>query len=150
MERISFSEIPQEMLKQLMGLEHYINSSGIEIKLLELMRLRVAQLNGCAYCVDMHHKELKHLDETDLRLSSLVVWRETNYFSDKEKAVLNFTEVATKLDGKPILDKDFERLSAFYSKREIVMLTLAVAQINTWTRLMKTFQIEPGHYKVSS
>ncbi|MEM9075969.1 MAG: carboxymuconolactone decarboxylase family protein [Bacteroidota bacterium] len=150
MERISFSDIPQEMMQQLTGLEHYINSSGIEMKLLELMRLRVAQLNGCAYCVDMHHKELKHLDETDLRLSSLLVWEETNYFSDKEKAVLNFTEVVTKLDGKPIWDNDFERLSAYYSKTEIAILTLAVAQINTWTRLMKTFQIEPGRYKVSS
>jgi len=148
MERISFTEIPQEMMGKLMDLENYINNSGIEIKLLELMRLKVAQINGCAYCVDMHHKELKHLEETDLRLSSLIVWEETNYFTDKEKAVLHFTEKLTKLNGKPVADNDYEVIKNHFANNEIVILTLAIAQINTWTRLMKTFQIEAGNYKV--
>ncbi len=149
MERISFADIPQEMMGKLMDLENYINTSEIEMKLLELMRLRVAQINGCAYCVDMHHKELKHLGETDLRLSSLMVWEETNYFSDKERAVLRFTEALTKLNGKPIADNDYNAVKNRFEKEEIVILTLAVAQINTWTRLMKTFQIEAGNYEVS-
>lgn len=148
MERISFTEIPQEIMGKLIDLENYINNSGIEMKLLELMRLRVAQINGCAYCVDMHHKELKHLGETDLRLSSLMVWEETNYFTVKERAVLHFTEILTKLKGKPIADNDYEVIKNHFEKREIVILTLAIAQINTWTRLMKTFQIEAGNYKV--
>ncbi len=148
MERISFTEIPQEMMGKLFDLENYINNSGINMKLLELMRLRVAQINGCAYCVDMHHKELKNLEETDLRLSSLIVWEETNYFTDKERAVLHFTEILTKLNGKPIVDNDYEVIKSHFEKKEIVILTLAIAQINTWTRLMKTFQIEAGNYKV--
>ena len=149
MERISFAEIPKEILGKLIDLEDYINNSGIEMKLLELMRLRVAQINGCAYCVDMHYKELKNLEETDLRLSSLMVWEETNYFADEERAVLHFTEVLTKLNGKPIADSDYEVIKKHFEKKEIVILTLAIAQINTWTRLMKTFQIEAGKYKVS-
>ncbi len=149
MERISFTEIPQEMMGKLIDLENYINNSGIELKLLELMRLRVAQINGCAYCVDMHYKELKSLNEIDLRLSSLMVWEETNYFSNKEKAVLHFTEILTKLNGKPIANNNYEVIKRHFEKKEIVILTLAIAQINTWTRLMKTFQIEPGNYKVS-
>ncbi|WP_422107055.1 carboxymuconolactone decarboxylase family protein [Winogradskyella sp.] len=149
MERISFTEIPQQIIGKLLDLENVINNSGINLKLLELMRLRVAQINGCAYCVDMHHKELKSLDETDLRLSSLLVWEETNYFSDKEKAVLHFAEILTRLNGKPVSDNDYEVIKNHFKNNEIVILTLAIAQINTWTRLMKTFQIEPGNYKVS-
>ncbi|WP_422857744.1 carboxymuconolactone decarboxylase family protein [Flagellimonas sp. S174] len=149
MERISFKDIPQEMMGKLMDLETYINNSGIEMKLLELVRLRVAQINGCAYCVDMHHKELKNLEETDLRLSSLIVWEETKYFTNRERAVLHFAEILTKLNGKPIADSDYEVIKDYFEKREIVILTLTIAQINTWTRLMKTFQIEAGNYKVA-
>lgn len=149
MERISFTEIPQEMIEKLMNLENYINNSGIEMKLLELMRLKVAQINGCAYCIDMHHKELKHLKETDLRLSLLLTWEETNYFTEKEKAVLNFTEKLTKLNGKPVSDNDYEVIKNHFENKEIVILTLGIAQINTWTRLMKTFRIEAGNYKVN-
>ena len=149
MERISFEEIPKEMMGKLIGLENYINNSGIEIKLLELIRLRVAQINGCAYCIDMHHKELKHLEETDLRLSSLAVWEEANYFTNREKAVLHFTEKLTQLNGKPVADKDYEVIKKHFENKKIIILTLAIAQINTWTRLMKTFQIEAGNYKVN-
>lgn len=149
MERISFTEIPKEMLGKLMDIENYINNSGIDLKLLELMRLRVAQINGCAYCVDMHHKELKHLKETDLRLSSLVVWEETTYFTDKERAVLHFTETLTKLAPKPIKNEDYQVIKNQFKKEEIIILTLAISQINTWTRLMKTFRIEAGNYQVN-
>ena len=148
MERISFSEIPQGMMERLMGLEDYINDSGIDMKLLELMRLRVSQINGCAYCVDMHHKELKHLEETDLRLSSVSVWRGTDYFSAKERALLHYAEILTELNGKPIKDEDFNTLKGQFENKVITILALAIAQINTWTRLMKTFEIEPGNYQV--
>ena len=148
MERISFKEIPQEMMGKLVDLENYINNSEIEMELLELMRLRVAQINGCAYCVDMHHKELKHLGEADLRLSSLLLWQETNYFSDRERAVLYFTEKLTRLNGKPISDRDFKVIADHFESKEIAILTLGIAQINTWTRLMKTFRIAAGNYQV--
>jgi len=148
MERITYQDIPKGMFENLMSTENFINSSNLEIHLLELVRLRVSQKNGCAYCVDMHHKELKHLGETDLRLSSLCVWQETPYFSDKEVATLLFTDKLTKLDRGKIPDEVYNPLLKFYSKQEVCILTLAISQINTWTRLMKTFQFVPGNHKV--
>jgi AhpD family alkylhydroperoxidase len=148
MERITYQDIPKGMFEKLMEVENLISESQIEIELLELIRLRIAQINGCAYCVDMHHKELKHLGETDLRLSSLSVWQETPYFSEKEHAVLLFSENLTQIIGNTISDEIVGILSNFFSKQQIAYLSLAVSQINTWTRLMKTFQFTPGNYQV--
>lgn len=148
MERISYQDIPKGMFEQLMSLEDFINQSGLPIKLLEMIRLRVSQLNRCAYCVDMHYKELKHTGESELRLSSLVVWNETHYFSKKEKAVLRFTEEVTILEKDGISDVAYNDISEYFDKQEIALLTLAIGQINTWTRLMKTFQFTPGNYQV--
>lgn len=150
MERIGYQDIPKGMFEILTETESFIDNSTLEMKLLELVRLRVAQKNGCAYCVDMHHKLLKHEGESELRLSSLCVWKETPYFSDKEKAVLNFTEILTKLSRESIPDEVYNPLQKFFSKEEICYLTLAISQINTWTRLMKAFQFTPGNFKVKS
>ncbi|MFD0993610.1 carboxymuconolactone decarboxylase family protein [Tenacibaculum geojense] len=148
MEQILITDIPQEMMDKLVDLEIYINNIGINMKLLELIRLRVAQINGCAYCIDMHYKILKHLNETDLRLSSLIIWEETTYFTDKEKALLHFTEAVTKLNTKTISNSNYKTMNTYFSKSEIIFITLAITHINTWTRLMRTFKIEAGNYKV--
>ena len=97
----------------------------------------------------MHYKELKHTNETEQRLASLYVWRETPYFSDKERAVLHFAERLTKLSGEPMPEGDDKVFLEYFSKAEICNLTLAIAQINTWNRLMIAFQFTPGSYKVS-
>ncbi|WP_033960477.1 carboxymuconolactone decarboxylase family protein [Psychroserpens jangbogonensis] len=149
MERITYQDIPNGMFENLRTIEDSIINSSLDRKLIELIRLRTAQKNGCAYCVDMHHKELKHLGETELRLSSLCVWEETPYFSERERATLNFTDILTKLDRKPILDDIFNSLLDFFTKEEVCFLTLAISQSNTWNRLMKTFEFTPGNYKVS-
>jgi len=149
MERINYQDIPSGMFDILMKVENFINKSTLDFKLLEIVRLRVAQNNGCAYCVDMHHKELKNANETDLRLSSLCVWEETTYYTAKERTVLKFTDVLTRLTREPISDEVYNPLLNFFSKEEICVLTLAISQINTWTRLMKTFQFIPGNYEVS-
>ena len=148
MERITFQDLPNGMFEHLMNLEKFINDSPLDMQLLELIRLRVGQLNACAYCVDMHHKELQHLGETDLRLSSLCVWQEAPYFSDKERAALTFTEVLTRIDEDAVSDGTYGTLSPFFNKEEISYLSLAIAQINTWTRLMKTFRFTPGQHQV--
>jgi len=150
MERINYQDIPDGMFDLLMKVENFINTSTLDFKLLEIVRLRVAQKNGCAYCVDMHHKELKNANETELRLSSLCVWEETPYFTDKERTVLKFTDVLTKLPRGPIPDEIYNPLLNFFSKEEVSVLTLAISQINTWTRLMKTFQFIPGNYNVNN
>lgn len=149
MERITYKDIPKGMFEKLRDIENFIESSTLDMQLLEIIRLRVAQKNGCAYCVDMHHKELKHTGETELRLASLCVWEETPYFTEKERVVLKFTDALTKLSRSPILDDVYNPLLNFFSKEEISYLTLAISQINTWTRLMKVFQFTPGVYKVA-
>lgn len=148
MERITFNQIPKGMVEKLMGIENYIKDSTLDLKLLELMRLRVAQINKCAYCIDMHYKELKHTGETELRMSTISVWNETSFFSKKEKTVLKFTEVLTEVSKNNITDEVFESLKEFFNTEEICNLTLAISQLNTWTRLVKTFKFQAGNYKV--
>ena len=149
MERIGYKDIPVGMFEKLMDVEALVNDSSLQLKLLEMVRLRVAQLNACAYCVDMHHKELQHLGESDLRLYSLNVWKETDYYTAQEHVVLEFTEKFTRLGEEGISDALFIALSEHFDKKEIALLSLAIAQINTWTRLMRTFRFKPGLYQVN-
>jgi len=149
MERISYQEVPQEIFTKLRSIEDYLENSSFEKSVLDLVRLRVSQINRCAYCVDMHHKDLVKLGESDLRLSSLVVWKETPFYSKKEMALLSFAEAVTILKEQPFSDDLFRPLLEFYTKDEICKMTLAISQINTWNRLMKVFQFAPGHYKAN-
>jgi len=149
MERITYQDIPKGMFENLRAIEDFIDNSSLDPKLLELIKLRASQINGCAYCVDMHYKELKHLGETELRLSSLCVWEETPYFTEKERTVLYFTDALTDLNSSPISNQVYNTLLDFFTKEEITYLTLAISQINTWNRLMKVFAFTPGNYKVN-
>lgn len=148
MERITSQELPSGMFEKLMAIEDFIKESSLEFKLLELIKLRISQLNGCPYCVDMHYKELKHVGETALRLASLCVWEETPYFSEKERVVLTFAESLTRINSKPLNDKVFSPLLSFFNKEEVSYLSLAITQINSWNRLMKVFSFTPGNYEV--
>lgn len=149
MERITYQDIPNGMFENLRTIENSIINSTLDRKLIEMIRLRTAQMNGCAYCVDMHYKELKYFGETELRLSSLCVWEETTYFSEKERLVLSFTDTITELKRSPISKELYDNLTSHFSKEEICYLTLTISQSNTWNRLMKTFKFTPGNYKVS-
>ncbi|WP_430411443.1 carboxymuconolactone decarboxylase family protein [Kordia sp.] len=146
MERISYGDIPKGMFEHLHKIEAFIRESSLDNQLLDLIKLRVSQENGCAYCVDMHYKELKKTGETELRLSSVCVWEETPYFTEKERAVLTFADTLTKLQRAPIPDSVYNPLLQFFDKKEICILTLSITQINMWNRLMKTFLFTPGNY----
>lgn len=149
MVQIKENDIPKGYYESLMTVENYLNTIFKDSLLLkELIYLRVAQLNKCAYCVDMHYKELKHAGENELRIASLCIWQETPYFSVKERLVLQFTEELTQLTNDSVSGNLLEKLNNFFSKDEICYLTLAIAQINTWTRLMRTFSFTPGNYVV--
>ncbi|MEP5340477.1 MAG: carboxymuconolactone decarboxylase family protein [Algibacter sp.] len=148
MERISYQDIPKGMFENLKAIEDTLKASPLETQLLELIRLRISQKNGCAYCVDMHYKELKHTGETELRLSSLCVWEETPYFNEKERTALKFAEILTSISHAPINDADYNPLLNHFSKTEICYLSFAITQINTWNRLMKTFLFTPGNYQI--
>jgi AhpD family alkylhydroperoxidase len=150
MERISFQEIPEGMYDKLIAIENFVSASSLDLQLLELIRLRVAQINGCAYCVDMHHKILAATGETDIRMSAVCIWQSTPYFTEKEKAALLFAEKLTKIPDNEISDEDFQLLQQHFNRDEICYLTLAVTQINTWTRFTETFRTTPGNYEVKT
>ena len=124
MERISYGELPHGMMGALLNVEILINKSGLDLKMLEIIRLRVAQLNSCAYCIDHHFKELQHTGESALRMYSLSAWRETDYYTDKERMVLEFTEELTRMGVEGVTDQMFDELNKFFSKHEISYLTL--------------------------
>lgn len=148
MERISFTDLPEGLYQSVYGIENYLNTKSFDHGLLELMRYRVSQINGCLYCLDMHSKEAKASGETDLRLFSVSAWREADYYTEKERLVLDMAEKLTHVSTQKITDEDYERLQKHFSLDEIADLTLAIAQCNTWNRLMDSFRFEPGNYVV--
>lgn len=150
MERIAFNQIPSGMVEKLMAIENYLKETKLEFSLLELIRLRTAQINRCAYCVDMHHKELKNCGESELRISMLPVWRETPFFNDREKTVLELVEILTTISKTDITDELYNSLQSHFSTEDICNLTFAITQINTWTRLVRICQFEPGNYEVKN
>ncbi len=148
MERISLNDAPQGMLAVVQNVEKYINQGEVDHKLLDLLRVRVSQINSCAYCLDMHYKEAIHAGETEKRLYSLPAWRETNYYLPEEQAALAFAETLTRLPAEENSDHIHDELKKYFSKQEIAYLTLAIAQINLWNRVVRSFGPTPGNYKV--
>ncbi len=143
--RISFEDLSKELMEVLMKPGYYIHQSGLDPKLIELMNFRVSTINGCAYCLDMHFKDAVAMGESEQRLYSLAAWRECPYYSDKERAVLDYAEAVT---ANHVEDAVFDALTAFFSKKEIADLTVAITAINTWNRLNRAFKTVPGGYKV--
>ncbi|HEY0652016.1 MAG TPA: carboxymuconolactone decarboxylase family protein [Chryseosolibacter sp.] len=148
MERITYQELPSDFLSALLKGQHYVDTSGIDHTLLHLIKMRVSQINSCAYCIDMHLKEGLADGETVLRLISLTAWRETPYYTPKEQAVLAFAEVLTKLPPDVHSDNIHDELDKHFSKVEIGLLTLAIIQINSWNRIVRSFGFVPGKYEV--
>lgn len=150
MERISLEDLPEGFIAPLLKVQEYIDKSGLDYLLLELLRMRVSQINNCAYCLDMHFKEGVHAGDTPLRLTSVSAWRETTYYSPKEKAVLAFAERLTKMPADEHNDDIHDELSKHFTKQEIAKLTLAVMQINAWNRLVRSFGTVAGNYQVKA
>jgi AhpD family alkylhydroperoxidase len=145
--RINYLHAAPAGYKALLGLEQYVRSSGIEQRTLELLKIRASQVNGCAYCIDMHTKDARAEGETEQRIYSLDAWRETPFYSEKERAALALTEAVTLIREGHVPDSVFEEVRKQYSEVEIVNLTLAIATINAWNRLAITFRSVPGEYQ---
>lgn len=145
--RISFSEVPKGVFEGLMSGEKYVNETGISHKLLELIRFRASQLNGCAYCIDMHFKEAIAADEEPQRLYSASAFREAEFYTEQEKAILDWTEKLTLMSQQSDLDESFSVLSGFFSKEAIANITMAIIQINSWNRLAKSCGFPAGSYQ---
>jgi AhpD family alkylhydroperoxidase len=130
-------------------LDKYLETSGLELTLLNLVRLRASQMNGCAYCIDMHWKDLRALGEKEQRLYSLDAWRECAYYSERERAALAWTESITLIGATHAPDSVYEAVQPHFSEKELADLTLAVAAINAWNRLSIAARLVAGSYQPS-
>ncbi len=146
-ERIKYANVAPDGVKTLAGLERYLGVCGLEKKLLDLVKLRASQINGCAYCVDMHWKDLRAEGESEQRLYSLDAWRETSFYTDRERAALDWTEAVTLVTEDHVPDELYEHVRRQFSEKEMVDLTLAVVAINGWNRLSISFRKEAGTYQ---
>jgi AhpD family alkylhydroperoxidase len=142
--RIDYTQTAPEALRAMYGLERAIRTSGLEPNLLELVKMRASQINGCAFCLDMHSKDARAAGETEQRLYALNAWRETPFFTDRERAALEWTESLTLVAENHVPDEQFERVRKHFSEEELVNLTYAVVAINGWNRLAIAVRAVPG------
>ncbi|MGH2503802.1 MAG: carboxymuconolactone decarboxylase family protein [Ktedonobacterales bacterium] len=145
--RLNYGKAAPGVMKAMGALEDYLETCGLEAGLINLVKLRASQINGCAYCVDMHYLDARANGETEQRLSTLTVWSETPFFSDRERAALLWTEKLTLISVDHVPDEVFEQAHAHFTDEELANLTLAIAAINAWNRFAISFRSVPGHYR---
>lgn len=138
--RLDFYKASPDAAKAMIALEAAVNKLGLDPTLLELVKLRSSQINGCAYCVDLHSSDARKRGESERRLHAVAVWRESPFFSDRERAALAWTEALTRLPDTRAPDTDYEWLSSQFDERERVNLTVAINAINGWNRLAVGFR----------
>jgi len=124
-----------------------IDASSVERSLLELVKVRTSQVNGCAYCIDMHTKDARALGENEQRLYALNAWRETPFFSDRERAALEWTEAIARVAESHVPDEVYDRVRVHFEESELVTLTFAAAATNAWNRLVTSFRVPVGTYQ---
>ncbi len=145
--RFSYSKAAPGGYKAMIGLEQYLHECGLEESLLHLVKLRASQINGCAFCLDMHWKDLRTIGENEQRLYSLDAWRECPYYTDRERAALAWTEALTLITNGHVPDSVYEEVHPYFSEKELSDLTFAVATINAWNRLSIAARTVPGTYQ---
>lgn len=145
--RIDYTKFAPGALHVMLGLEKYVRESGLETPLLELVRMRASQINHCAFCIDMHSKDARAAGETEQRLYALNAWREAPFYSDRERAALEWTESVTLVSETQVPDDVYARVSPHFSAQELANLTMAIVAINGWNRLAVAFRAEPGKYQ---
>lgn len=146
-ERLSYSKTAPEGAEILRKLESYIRKSGLEPDLLELVRLLASQINGCAYCIDMHTKDARSHGESEQRLYGVSAWRESPFYSERERAALAWTESVTRISADHVPDELYNLAKKHFAEKELVDLTLAVIAINSWNRLAISFRTPAGSYQ---
>jgi AhpD family alkylhydroperoxidase len=146
-QRLRYGKAFPEGIHALFELGKVINEGGLEPSLLELVKTRASQMNGCAYCIDMHTKDARALGETEQRLYALSAWQETPFYTPRERAALAWTEAITDIQKGHAPDSVYEEVRKEFSEAELVRLTFAITQINTWNRISIGFRVEPGTYQ---
>lgn len=145
--RLDYTQASPEAYKAMVHVEGVVRRSGLDASLLELIKIRASQMNGCAFCIDMHTKDARAKGETEQRIYALNAWRETPFFTDKERAALAWTEAITNIQQGHAPDAVYQELSAHFSEAERVDLTLAITTINAWNRIAIGFRTVPGSYQ---
>ncbi len=146
-ERLNYVQRAPAGYRAMAALNRYVEGCGLEHSLLELVKMRASQINGCAYCIDMHSKDARALGESEQRLYALNAWRETPFYTDRERAALALTEAATRIADAHVSDALYEEASQHFSDEELVNLMLAIVTINGWNRIAITFQSPVGNYQ---
>ena len=144
--RIDLKHVNPGIMHAMLGLERQVHKAGLDSKLVDLVRMRASQINGCAYCLDMHSKDARANGETEQRLYGLEAWRETPYYSARERAALEWTEALTLVSETRVPDEVYERVRQQFSEDELAHLSLAVVAINGWNRLNVAARTVPGDY----
>jgi AhpD family alkylhydroperoxidase len=142
----NYPKISAGSYRTLFQLQQEVEKSGLEQKLIDLIKIRASQINGCAFCIDMHTIDARAHGETEQRIYALNAWREGPFFDDRERAVLEFTESVTRIAETHVPDEVYELMKKYFTEQEIVNLTWAIVTINSWNRLAITFRAEPGHH----
>lgn len=146
-ERLNYMKIAPESIQGLLHIEKYVAESGLDRKVFELVKLRASQINGCAYCIDMHTKDARSEGETEQRLYGLSAWKETPFYSEKERAALAWTEALTLISEKEISDSLYNNVKEHFGDQETIALTMAIVAINGWNRLAIGFRNVVGDYQ---
>jgi AhpD family alkylhydroperoxidase len=148
MTRLNWLQASPQDFQALLGFSTHVNEAGLEHPLLELVKMRASQINGCAYCLDMHSKDARAAGETEQRLYLLPAWREaTHLYSERERAALTLTEAVTRLEHGEVPDAAYDAARTQFKDAELVKLVLAITMINTWNRINCTFRVEAGSYQ---
>jgi AhpD family alkylhydroperoxidase len=145
--RLDYSKTAPRALRGMLELEKYVHGSGLERSLYELVKTRASQINGCAYCLDMHTKDARKAGESEQRLYTLSAWRETPFYTKRERAALAWTEALTLISENDVSDSLYKATLEYFSEEEIVALTMAIIAINGWNRLAISFRTPPGSYE---
>ncbi|MHB8626756.1 MAG: carboxymuconolactone decarboxylase family protein [Aggregatilineales bacterium] len=148
--RLEYEKAAPNAYRAMLALNKYVKDCGLEPLLMELIKVRASQINGCAYCLDMHTKDARVLGETEQRLYALNAWRETPFYNDRERAALALTEAITLIAEDQVPDEVYDLVRQQFTDEELVNLSMAVILINGWNRLAITFRSVPGVYQPSS
>ncbi|WP_010587968.1 carboxymuconolactone decarboxylase family protein [Schlesneria paludicola] len=145
--RLDYTKAAPGTLRALFGLEVYLHGCGLDHGLLHLIKLRASQINGCAYCIDMHSKDARAAGETEQRLYLLDAWREAPIYTDRERAAFAWTEAVTKVTDGHVPDEVFAEVREQFNDKELADLTMSIAAINAWNRMAISFRMMPGAYQ---
>jgi len=148
--RLDYTKVRPDSLQALLKLEGYVKNSGLDPKLLELIKLRASQINGCAYCLDMHSKDARAMGETEQRMYLLNAWREAPFYTESERAALALTEAVTRISDGGVPEELFEKVRRHFDEEQFVDLLMAINTINAWNRMAISTGMIPGDYQPAS